>query len=168
MIFLRPDYLIRHVTDLSPEWLRQRSVRGIVADLDNTLVGWHSEAIPPEVAAWLSAIRLEGISVCIASNTRNFARLRKLSEALSVLHVPGNAGKPSSKGIRTALSLLSVDPKYALMVGDQLFTDMVAGRRAGLTTVLVNPLTTRDFIGTKVVSRNLERLVLRGDRARPT
>ena len=167
MSALRPDFMIRHVTELSPEWLRTQSVRGIVADLDNTLVGWHSEAIPPEVAAWLAAIRLDGIEVCIASNTRNFARLGRLAEALSVLHVPGNAGKPSPRGIQRALELLNTDPKQTIMVGDQLFTDMVAGYRAGLRTVLVNPLTARDFIGTKVISRNLERLVLRGDLARP-
>ena len=53
------------------------------------------------------------------------------------------------------------------MVGDQLFTDMVAGNRLGLFTVLVNPLTAHEFIGTRLISRNLERLVLRGERQRP-
>jgi hypothetical protein len=54
------------------------------------------------------------------------------------------------------------------MVGDQLFTDMVAGNRVGLTTVLVNPLADKEFIGTKLISRNAEKLILRGERARPS
>jgi len=53
------------------------------------------------------------------------------------------------------------------MVGDQLFTDIRAGARAGVKTILVNPLTTRDFIGTKLVSRTLENIVLRGAHSRP-
>jgi predicted HAD superfamily phosphohydrolase YqeG len=52
------------------------------------------------------------------------------------------------------------------MIGDQLFTDIVAGNRLGLYTILVNPLGSHEFIGTKVISRNLERLVLRGPHAR--
>jgi predicted HAD superfamily phosphohydrolase YqeG len=53
------------------------------------------------------------------------------------------------------------------MVGDQLFTDIVAGNRLGLRTILVNPLSPREFFGTSLVSRRLERLVLRGARRRP-
>ena len=62
---------------------------------------------------------------------------------------------------------MGVPPQHAAMVGDQLFTDIKAGSRAGVKTILVNPLTSRDFIGTKLVSRTLENLVLRGAHSRP-
>ena len=62
---------------------------------------------------------------------------------------------------------MRIDSQHAAMVGDQLFTDIRAGYRAGVKTILVNPLTKRDFIGTKLVSRTLEDLVLRGEHRRP-
>jgi len=163
---LTPRQIVRHVRDVTPESLQRAGVRAVVTDLDNTLVPWHGEEIASEIAAWLAALRDADMKVCIASNTRNFARLERLARHLDILHVPGNAAKPGSKGLRKALSLLDAEPTEAAMVGDQLFTDIVAGNRLGLFTVLVNPLTTREFIGTKLISRNAERLVLRGERQR--
>ncbi|MFM7320931.1 MAG: YqeG family HAD IIIA-type phosphatase [Armatimonadota bacterium] len=162
-----PDHCVRHVRELTPEWLGERGIRGLVADLDNTLVGWHEEAIPEDVLAWSRALGNAGIPLCIASNTWNFGRLRRVAHTLGAEHHPGNAGKPGTRGVGDSLSRLGLTAADAAMVGDQLFTDMVAGRRAGLATILVNPLSSREFIGTRLVSRNLERLVLRGDRARP-
>ena len=67
-----------------------------------------------------------------------------------------------TRGLRRALTLLNAAPTETAMVGDQLFTDIVAGNRLGLTTILVNPLSPREFIGTRLVSRTAERFVLRG------
>ncbi len=163
---LTPTMLVRHVRDIGPDVLAARGVRAVVTDLDNTLVEWRSEKIESEVANWLAALRREGMGVCIASNTRHFARLHRLAKTMDILHVPGNAGKPGVGGIRKALELLGTTASETAMVGDQLFTDIVAGNRAGLMTVLVNPLSPYEFIGTKVISRNAERFVLRGARRR--
>jgi HAD superfamily (subfamily IIIA) phosphatase, TIGR01668 len=146
--------------------LRAQGVRAVVTDLDNTIVPWHSEEVAEEVAAWLAGLRAADIRVCIASNTRNFARLKRMAGTLEIECVPGNAGKPGTSGLRRALSLMAAEPGNAAMVGDQLFTDIVAGNRLGLFTVLVNPLSPREFIGTRLVSRNAERILLRGSRAR--
>lgn len=163
---LTPDLIVAHVRDVTPERLAARGIRAVVTDLDNTIVGWHSEEIAGEITAWLAALRASGIAVCIASNTRHFTRLDRLAAQMGIRHVPGNAGKPGVRGMRRALALLQTTPEQTAMVGDQLFTDIVAGNRAGLTTILVNPLTPREFIGTRLISRNLERLVLRGSRKR--
>jgi predicted HAD superfamily phosphohydrolase YqeG len=85
---------------------------------------------------------------------------------MGILHVPGNASKPRRRGLRIALSLLGTAPAETAMVGDQLFTDVLAGNRLGLTTILVNPLTPAEFLGTRLISRTAERLVLRGPRKR--
>jgi hypothetical protein len=163
--------MVRHASELSPERLAQLPGRppisAVVCDLDNTLAEWHSEHIASEVIHWLSALHDAGIGVCLASNTRNLPRLARVAEHLGVHHVPGNAGKPGTAGMQKALALLGARPEAAAMVGDQLFTDIVAGNRLGLFTVLVNPLGPREFIGTRLVSRSLERLVLRGERRRP-
>ena len=165
---LTPDRIVRHVSDLTPALLaEQHGIRAVICDLDNTLAAWHSEEITGEVTAWLRALKNTGIGVCIASNTRNLSRLGRVATGMGIAHVPGNAGKPGVGGLKRALVLLDAHPGEAAMVGDQLFTDIVAGNRLGLYTVLVNPLSPHEFIGTKVISRNLERLILRGNRARP-
>ena len=160
---------ICHVTDVPVEHLQSRGIRAVVSDLDNTLLPWHSEndEPAPEVVAWLHSLRDAGIGVCLASNTRRLERLARLAGAWNILHVPRTANKPGTAGLRHALDLLGAEPGHAAMVGDQLFTDIVAGNRLRLFTVLVNPLSTQEFVGTRVISRNMERLVLRGERARP-
>lgn len=161
---LTPDYIVRHVSDITPALLRERGVQAVVSDLDNTLVHWHDEVIADEVTAWLVGIQAAGLHVCLASNTRRLARLARLATVMGAVHVPRSAGKPFTKGLRHALELLGTTPEQTAMVGDQLFTDVLAGNRLGLTTFLVNPLSTHEFIGTRLISRPLERLVLRGKR----
>ena len=168
MDLLTPDILVTHVSVITSAFLRERGIRAVVSDLDNTLVAYHGDEIAAEIAAWLLDLREAGIGVCIASNTRRMTRLERLAGAMGILHVPGNAAKPRRRGLRVALSLLNSTPANTAMVGDQLFTDILAGNRLGLTTILVNPLTPREFIGTKLISRPAERLVLRGPRKRAT
>lgn len=165
---LKPDLIVRHVRDVSPLLLAEKhGIRAVICDLDNTLAEWHSEEITRDVTIWLEGLRRVGIGVCIASNTRNFGRLGRIAEGLGIRHVPGNAGKPGTGGLRQALQILEAGPHEAAMVGDQLFTDIVAGNRLGLYTVLVNPLSPREFIGTRLISRNAERFVLKGRLSRP-
>ncbi len=165
---LVPDRIVRHVCDISHYELAETlGIKAVLCDLDNTLTKWHSEEITEEVGAWLAQLRDTGIGVCIASNTSNFSRLRRIANNLGIQHFPGNAGKPGTRGLRHALKLLEASPSEAAMVGDQLFTDIVAGNRLGLFTVLVNPLSSYEFIGTKIVNRTAEKFVLRGSLKRP-
>jgi len=159
---ITPDLIVRHVHDISPALLAERRVRAVVSDLDNTIVAYRSDAIADEVAAWLLELKAGGIGVCIASNTRRLSRLSRVAAAGGMLHVPGNAGKPGLGGLRRALALLEAAPEETAMVGDQVFTDIVAGNHLGLTTILVNPLSPHEFIGTRLISRSAERLILRG------
>ena len=163
---LTPDILVARAGEVTVEMLRAGHIRAVVTDRDNTLVPWRSSEVACEVADWLVGLRDAGIGVCIASNTRHLSRLERLAAQMDILHVPGSAAKPRRRGLRTALSLLGTSPCDTAMVGDQLFTDILAGNRLGLTTILVNPLTPQEFIGTKLISRTAERIVLRGSRKR--
>jgi uncharacterized protein len=162
-----PDFFLHHVQEITPQFLETHNILGIIADLDNTLVPWHSEEIPTEVTLWLEMLRVQNIPLCVASNTHNLPRLARVSAKMGVLHVPENARKPGVYGVSRALAQLKTAPEVTLMVGDQLFTDMQSGRKIGAKTVLINPLSNKEFIGTKLVSRSLERLFLRGKSARP-
>jgi HAD superfamily phosphatase (TIGR01668 family) len=159
---ITPSLIVQHVRDISPGLLAERGIRAVVCDLDNTVVAYRSDAITDEVSAWLRELKAAGIGVCIASNTLRLSRLSRVAAAGGMLHVPGNAGKPGTHGLRCALALLGTAPEETAMVGDQVFTDIVAGNRLGLMTVLVNPLSPHEFFGTQYISRPAERLVLRG------
>lgn len=165
---LKPTRLARHVTEIDLAWLKECGVKAVLSDVDNTVVGWHSEDVPEEIALWVESLLAAGIGFCLVSNTRNPKRLERLATRFGVKHVPGNAGKPGAAGYLKALELLGASASEAVMIGDQLFTDVYGANKLGIATVLVNPLTPREFIGTKVVSRSLEKLVLRGDNARLT
>jgi uncharacterized protein len=162
-----PDFFLRHVQEITPQFLETHRISGIISDFDNTLVPWHSEEIPSEVTLWLEMLRVQNIPLCVASNTHNLPRLARVSARMGVLHVPENARKPSIYGVHKALSQLKTPPEVTLMIGDQLFTDVQSGKKLGAKTALVNSLSPREFIGTKLVSRPAERLILRGKWARP-
>ena len=156
-----PDLQVPKLTEIAPHWLTERKIRGVVLDLDNTLVPWHSEDIPADVFDWVGSLHANSIRACIASNTLNFARLSRIAAQLEIDHVPANARKPSATGVLRAVHQMGTSPESSAMVGDQLLTDMIAGRRAGLAaTVLVHPLSPREFLGTKLINRPIERLLM--------
>lgn len=162
-----PDFKFRRFTEIDQTFLQTHGLSGLLVDLDNTLVGWHAMDIPDDIAKHVATLRNDGFQLCITSNTYNFNRLRTIAGEFGIHYYDGNAGKPGTRGLLAGLSQMGIRAESAAMVGDQLFTDIRAGSRAGVKTILVNPLTSRDFIGTKLVSRTLENIVLRGAHSRP-
>lgn len=157
---LRPDAWVGSAPELTPEWLRARGLDGLLLDLDNTVVLWRSVEIGPEIRAWLAAVQAAGVQVCILSNSRRPTRCKAIARDLALPYVYW-AGKPRLSGFRRALGLLGrTEPAGVAMVGDQLFTDILGGNRAGVATILVSPLSEYEFAGTRLI-RPLERWILR-------
>ncbi len=156
---LRPDLHVASVTDISVDWLRQRGVVGVLVDADDTLVAGDDRGIEPEARAWVAGLRASGLHVGILSNgtTRRVADLGLLLEVPSI----ALAGKPFGIAFRRALRMLGTTAATTAMVGDQLFTDVLGARWAGLTSILVSPLTPGRHAHTRV-ARRLERWVLAG------
>ncbi len=155
---LAPERIVGRVTDISPDGLLADGIRGLIVDLDNTLTEWQSEVIPDDVQRWLDALNGGGVSVCLASNTHNRRRLERVASKLGVPYVQG-LPKPRKRCFNRALELLGLTADSVAVVGDQLFTDILGGRRSGIHTIMVQPLHHREFIGTKV-SRLFERWLL--------
>ena len=136
--------------------LKQQGVRGILVDLDNTLVPWSKavSAVPPNVRAWLDDVRALGFSVCLLSNGLE-RRVQPFARELGVLSV-ARAGKPKPQAYRRALALLSLPREACVAVGDQLMTDIAGAQRAGIRAFLVQPLSEREFFFTRI-NRFIER-----------
>jgi HAD superfamily phosphatase (TIGR01668 family) len=154
-----PDAYLLRLGDLTPEYARALGLRGLVLDFDNTLVPWQDHAVPPATESWVRQMRAAEVRLCVVSNTHRPRRLRQLAQQLGIVYVPGG-GKPRRRGFRRALAALGLPPSQVAVVGDQLFTDIWGGNRMGLYTILVEPLSRREFWGTQLVSRPLEAMVL--------
>lgn len=154
-----PDRTADSVAEVDTCELRELGIEALLVDLDNTLVPWHGYEVPDSVLEWLRRAEGQGMKICIVSNTRYPGRLRRLAEKLQVPFVKGRL-KPRKSAFRPALELLGVAPERAAVIGDQVFTDILGGNRLGLYTILVRPLSRREFFGTKI-SRIFERMILR-------
>lgn len=153
---LRPDGHAASLIDVAPGPLWERGWRGIVLDLDNTCCAYHRPELADGVAAWVAAALARGFRIVMVSN--NFSeRVAATGAMLGVETVP-NALKPLPFGFLRALRLLGTGRRQTVVIGDQVFTDVLGAKLLGLGTVLTEPLVAHDFPLTRVL-RLLERLV---------
>lgn len=129
----------------------------MIVDLDNTLLAWHDPAPCCRLESWMSDLRSSGLKACIVSN--NFPD--RVNAIASTFGIPGiaKASKPRSRAFFEAMRLMRTSPGSTAVIGDQVFTDILGGNRLGLYTILVQPTSRREFVGTKIV-RAFESLVL--------
>lgn len=153
-----PNDVLDDIYKITPEFLAARGLRGLLLDLDNTLVPYGSYGDHPEMTTWLKEISSAGIRLYLLSN----ATKKRVSIWLPRLQIKGlgMAGKPNPQAFKQAASQLNLLPCQVGMVGDQVFTDVLGGNLAGLHTVLVRPLNDNALPHTQV-ARHLERMVLK-------
>lgn len=156
--YVTPHLRLDSVLDLGPERLRELGLLGLLLDLDNTLKDHGAPTIPPDVVEWSHRLRAAGISLCLLSNGRP-GRVGRLAAGLGIACVP-KAFKPLPFGCRAGVRRLGLEPRSIGVVGDQLFADVLAGRLAGLTTILVRPTSPNEPWFTRL-KRPPERWVLR-------
>ena len=134
---LIPDYRFARLSSLTPDWLRQHGYQALLLDLDNTFLRRYREQVPPDQIHWVRLLRQHGIAVVFVSNSGG-GRLRHVREVTGCPAVSW-ALKPWGRAFRKALALLPPDTP-ALVVGDQLFTDVLGAHLAGLPAALVASL----------------------------
>ena len=154
---LRPDRFADRLSSVSLDDLAADGIVGIIVDLDNTLVGYGRAELEPADAAWIAGARARDFRICLVSN--NFTgRVMQIAAELGVPAIP-SALKPLPRAFLKALELLGTPKHRTVVVGDQLFTDVLGARLAGMRSILTLPLVGKDWLGTRVL-RLLERLVL--------
>ncbi len=136
---LIPDRVFESIYALSPHILRRMGVRLVLCDLDNTLAPYEESAPSPALLAWKAELEQSGITLFVVSNSRKSRRCPDFCAALGVPFVR-HAGKPGVKGYQEALRQTGIPPEEAVMVGDQIFTDIWGANRAGLRSLLVRPM----------------------------
>ncbi|MFH1453801.1 MAG: YqeG family HAD IIIA-type phosphatase [Armatimonadota bacterium] len=155
---LKPDLYVEKVERIDLKVFKEKGYDTIILDLDNTLVSWKSKKVSDSVIKWLDTARSLKFKMCIVSNCLLGGRVKHLSEKLSIPYIP-KAVKPRTKAFKRALDLLGSSPERTLLVGDQMFTDILGGNRMGLFTIMVNPVDKREF-GATIIQRMAEKIVL--------
>ncbi len=136
MLF-KPTFWLNSVLMIDEDFLRENRVEALVLDLDNTL-SMHGDPVPEEgVEDWLDKMRGLGIKMRVVSNNTN-RRVAPLAARLG-LEFTANGAKPLTFGITRAMKAMGADRNVTLVVGDQIFTDIIAGNLRGVRTVLVEP-----------------------------
>jgi uncharacterized protein len=161
---LTPHHRLDSVGQITPEWLHGLGVRGLLVDLDCTLVDDRASECTGAAVAWVGRMRAAGVPLCIVSNSGR-ERVAPLAGHPDLrLPFVCRARKPLTGGLHAALRRLELPACAVAVVGDQLFTDVLGGRLLGARTILVRP-TTREVRDEKWATRwkrPLEQLLLRG------
>jgi HAD superfamily phosphatase (TIGR01668 family) len=133
-----PHYRVRGVEELTPDQLRSWGLRGLLLDVDGTLTRYRRADPKQAVLAWLEELRRGDIQLCLVSNGTS-ARIRYFAERLCLPYV-AQAIKPLPWGLWKAIRKLKTSSAETAIVGDQLFADIMAGRLAGIRTILVQSI----------------------------
>ncbi|MEO0458177.1 MAG: YqeG family HAD IIIA-type phosphatase [Cyanobacteria bacterium P01_A01_bin.114] len=137
--WLQPNLVLGHsILGLTPELIEQHDLRGLILDVDDTLISFHQSELLAEVAQWAKAAQSR-VEIVLVSNNLNQTRIQRIADAMQVPYFTG-AGKPSRRKLRKAAAILNLPPHQIAMVGDRLFTDVLAGNRLGMFTILVEPM----------------------------
>ena len=162
MRLFHPDYRYPSLADVPIEEFAAQGIRGVLVDIDNTLAYYGQyDSIPPRNAEWLKRARAAGVGVLLYSNASQW-KIERIGKVTGLAGVP-KAYKPSYAQLDKALKMLGVTKAQAIMIGDQLCTDILGGNLSGVKTILVEPFDEKDWPGTKIL-RMIEWIFLRDRR----
>lgn len=151
-----PDEYLDSAYEIDYDELYRKGFRGILFDIDNTLVP-HGAPADERAVRLFEKLHERGFGCCLVSNNKK-PRVEPFASAVGA-HYLEDAGKPSVKGYQKAMEILGTDTKNTVFVGDQLFTDIYGAKRAGLQTFLVKPIHPKEEIQI-VLKRYLEKIIL--------
>ncbi|MEA5451036.1 YqeG family HAD IIIA-type phosphatase [Leptolyngbya sp. CCNP1308] len=155
---LQPDLVLDgNVLAISPELLARHNVKGLILDVDDTLVPLRQAETNPDLAHWMQQMKAVA-TVWLVSNNVNAHRISRIAALFDVPYLT-SAGKPSGRKLKLALAAMNLPVDQVAMVGDRLFTDVLAGNRVGLFTILVNPMPGLNQVARTSPLRTLEVLI---------
>ena len=161
-MLLTPNMQVRKITDITIEMLKENNIKGMILDVDNTLIDL--DRVPLEgIKEWIDNMKNGGIKFCIASNSLKKNKIEKVAKMLDIPYVHFSA-KPTKIGLKKAKQILGIEnSKNIAEVGDQLFTDVLGTNRMKMFSILTEPLC-EEKVKINNLKRKLEKRVLRRDK----
>lgn len=140
---LLPSMMADAVTDLTPELLRQKGIRLLMLDFDNTIVPYTTDIPTEKMLSWIQMMRSSGIWLCVVSNSKR-DRVRIFCKKYNLDSIT-HAKKPFSKGISACLEKFGLAAEECALAGDQIFTDTLGANCAGVQSILVRAINNHNF-----------------------
>jgi len=154
---LRPNWLLEHtLAELPLQRLLDQQIRALVLDVDRTLLPRRGSVLPEPARRWLNVAKAQ-MPIHLLSNNPSRQRIGAVAQELELPFTTA-AGKPRRSALRRVLQTLDLPHHQVALIGDRLFTDVMAGNRLGLFTVLVRPI---DANGRPCQRDHLQRFELR-------
>ncbi len=152
-----PSHYVESSFVIPYEKMYEKGYRGIIFDIDNTLVP-HGADADDKAIQLVARLRKIGFQVCLISNNKE-ERVVRFNQQIGVKYVH-KANKPSTKNYLKAMEFMGTNKKNTFFVGDQVFTDIFGANRTGITSILVKPINKKEEIQI-VLKRKLEWVVLK-------
>lgn len=153
-----PHYRVNSVVELTPEWLRQINVENLLLDVDCTLKCYSNQEPTLEVLDWLNSLKDSGFKMCLLSNGVG-GRIKQFANLVELPFI-AKACKPLPRGCYRAFKEHNFEPSNTILVGDQIFADIMAGRLANIRTVLVTPILPEQEHWFTRIKRPFEKIIL--------
>lgn len=138
-----PDAYFKKVEDINVEFLNQNRIKALLLDVDNTLVD-HTKKMTENVIKWAKELKGQGVKLYILSNTNDKQKIENIVKQIDIPY-QHFAMKPLKRGFKKAQKALGEKSENIAIVGDQIFTDIVGGKRCHMYTILVDPIKEKDF-----------------------
>ena len=151
-----PDEYLASTYVIPFEKLYEEGYRGVIFDIDNTLVP-HGAQADERAKKLFERLERIGFKSCLLSNNQE-PRVKMFNQDIQTNYIY-NAHKPSTKNYVKAMERMETEKENTLFVGDQLFTDVWGAKRAGIHNILVKPIHPKEEIQI-VLKRYLEKIVL--------
>ncbi|MGB9856574.1 MAG: YqeG family HAD IIIA-type phosphatase [Dictyoglomaceae bacterium] len=156
---LKPKRYIHSIFKIDFKKLYNEGFRGIIFDLDNTIVPWNENKIDAKTLNFLEHLKEIGFKIIIISNNWSFKRIKYYSNITKIPAI-GGALKPRNRAFKKALEILETSPKTTLVIGDRILTDIWGGNRLGMYTILVSPLNKNEAWLKRWTVRKLENFLI--------
>lgn len=156
-MILYPKYYCKNITELSLEFLEQNNIKGLILDVDNTLIDFDLNLLNG-AKDWVQKMKANGIKLVIVSNSHKKSKLEFVSKELGLSYIY-KAWKPLKSGLVKGKNLLDLPNENIATVGDQIFTDVIGGNSLKMFSILVEPIDEKDIWITKI-KRPIENFVI--------
>ena len=137
MSLLIPTFFINKITDLSPEFIKSHGVTSLLMDIDDTLTYHKDPHVPEKILEFINLMKINNIKIILISNNSK-DRAYKFAKKLNLPYI-SRAFKPAPLGINLALKKLNISKNEAIIIGDQIFTDILGANLLGIKSILVDP-----------------------------
>lgn len=155
MIFYPKGYF-QKVSEISIEYLKQNHIKGIILDVDNTLIDYYKH-MTEETASWIQMLKEKDIKMCILSNSNKKEKVEAVANKLGLEYRHWGM-KPLKRGFKKARKMLNLPNEEIAVIGDQIFTDVIGANRMKMFSILVEPIEEKD-IWVTLLKRPIENLI---------